>query len=84
MNKWEFEIRKRAEKFILSQSPRQQDRIFDAIYKLPYEGDIKHMAGEKSYAYRLRVGKYRILFERHDEKLVILVVDAGNRGDIYK
>lgn len=34
--------------------------------------------------YRLRVGDFRILFEKNDKELIIVVIDAGNRGQIYK
>ena len=34
--------------------------------------------------YRLRIWKYRVLFEKQDDKLVILLLDLGSRGDIYK
>lgn len=82
--KYEIQISKQAQKFIKKQPLYQQNRIIEAIYCLPFEGDIKRMAGGKSYEYRLRVGDYRILYERHDETLLILVIRIGNRGDIYK
>lgn len=34
--------------------------------------------------YRYRVGNYRILAEINNNELVILIVDIGNRKDIYK
>ena len=34
--------------------------------------------------YRLRVGKYRAVFERNDGELIILVIDIDSRGEIYK
>lgn len=44
--------------------------------------DVKHLQGRDGY--RLRVGQWRALFHRDDEERVILVVDAGPRGDFYK
>ena len=82
--KYSIEISKQAKKFIAKQQPRQQERLIEAIYRLPFEGDIKRMVGGEPYDYRLRVGDYRILFERHDDRLVVVVINVGNRGDVYK
>jgi len=34
--------------------------------------------------YRLRVGDWRVIFERHDDVLLILVLAIGSRGGIYQ
>jgi mRNA interferase RelE/StbE len=33
--------------------------------------------------YRLRVGDWRVIYELQDERLIMLVLDMGARGDIY-
>jgi len=45
--------------------------------------DVIKIAGY-DHMYRLRIGKYRALFNVKDEKLLIIVVDIDSRGDIYK
>lgn len=35
-------------------------------------------------AYRLRVGDWRVVYELKDDRLVLLVVKAGPRGDVYR
>lgn len=41
------------------------------------------MLGYDDY-FRLRVGDYRVIYTIDNGKLVICVIDIGNRGDIYK
>ncbi len=45
--------------------------------------DIKKLKWYEN-KYRLRVWKYRILFEKYEDKLVILVIDIWSRWDVYK
>ena len=83
---YEYNIRKKAIKFIKKQNKDQQERILKAIYALPIIGDIKKMSGE-AMLYRLRVGDYRILFEMYPKTNTITLIDitdADNRGQIYK
>lgn len=80
-NLYNIELLKNVEKFIRKQSKDVQQRIIMAIYKLP-EGDVKKLKGFANY-YRLRVGDIRIIFEKEDDKLKIIVIDIGNRGQIY-
>ena len=53
----------------------------DGLKKIPPEGDIKALQGKENL-YRLRVGKYRIIYTYIDNSLII--IDIGSRGDIYK
>jgi mRNA-degrading endonuclease RelE of RelBE toxin-antitoxin system len=56
--------------------------IMDAIDELPEKGDIRKMRGRViRNLYRLRVGRYRVLFLWEGETIKILDVDT--RGDIY-
>lgn len=76
-------IEKRARKFITKLPPADKSRILKAIANLPNGTDIKQVQGYSEYL-RLRVGDYRIIYTQDDDKLIICVVDTGNRGDIYK
>jgi len=80
---YEIEIKKDAAKFIRKQPKPQQARILAAIYKLPYEGDIKPLQGNPGLM-RLRVGDYRIVYSVDNGQLIVYVIDVGNRGQIYK
>lgn len=48
-----------------------------------FKYDIKIIKGHTN-TYRLRKGKFRAIFKVQDQKLILLVLDIGSRGDIYK
>ncbi len=81
--KYSIVIQKKAQKFIRKQSKPEQERLLKAIYKLPYEGDIKALKNNPELM-RLRVGSYRIIFSVNNDILTVFIIDAGNRGQIYK
>ena len=80
---YQIVIKKSAKKFIDKLPIHDKRRIVFAIQQLPNAGDIKKMQGLADY-YRLRVGDYRIICTVDHGELVVCVVAAGNRGDIYK
>ncbi len=47
------------------------------------KNNIKKLSGSKENYYRLRVGNYRVIFQRKDKALVILVIRIGHRREIY-
>lgn len=80
---------KSAIKYLKSLQPSQRSLILAAVEKLthhPAEGDIKPMSGYKDGRYRLRVGKYRVIYKYLNEYdiEILCVMDIGSRGDIYK
>ena len=76
-------IKKRAKKFIDKLSKNEKKRIVTAIEKLPYGADIKKVQGHEGLM-RIRIGDYRIIYTVDNGQLIVIVIDAGNRGDIYK
>lgn len=70
---------KQAAKFLMKQPAQVQRRIITAIQSLP-AGDVKKLKGVESY--RLRVGSFRIIFNKEGE--VILIGKIDNRGEVYK
>jgi mRNA interferase RelE/StbE len=70
------------EKKFATYDRKLQEKIFNAIQKLP-DGDVKRLTGNDiPPIFRLRVSKYRILFHCNDEEIQILKVDT--RGNVYK
>lgn len=76
-------IKKPAKKFIDGLPVNERRRIVEAIERLPDNGDITPLRGYQGLL-RLRVGSYRIIYTVDNGQLVICVVDAGNRGQIYR
>lgn len=75
----QIEYSKVAVKFLHKQNRQTQIRIISAIEKIP-QGDIKKLQGQQNF--RLRVGNYRILFNKNGT--IINIFDIDNRGQIYK
>jgi mRNA interferase RelE/StbE len=69
--------------YLASLDFKTKNRIVKGIDRLPYKGDMKRMKGKKiNNIFRLRVGKYRIIYQ--SEKEQVKIIDIDTRGDIYK
>ena len=75
-------IKKKAKKFIDGLPMNERKRIVSAIERLPDGEDIKKLKGHDNFL-RLRVGNYRIIYTVDNGDLMVYVIDAGNRGQIY-
>ena len=63
-------------------SKKLRDRIRLLATEPRHNGSIK-MAGYEN-THRSRVGKYRIVYEIYDKKVLIVVVNIDHRKDIYR
>ena len=70
---------KQSIKFLNKQDKPTKLRIVNAINALPL-GDVKKLQGKPLY--RLRVGDYRVIFNKTGDILFIEKID--NRGQVYK
>ena len=61
---------------------RIKNIIDDLADNLP-DPTITKMKGNNTF-HRIRTGDYRIIYEIHEDHLVILVVKVGHRKDVYK
>jgi len=61
---------------------RIKKKIDELASDLPSSNTTK-MKGDNPF-HKIRSGDYRIIYEIHDDRLVILVVKVGHRKDVYK
>ncbi len=59
-------------------------RKIDQLAAAPYapNNNVTRLKGERGY--RLRVGDWRVLYEIHDDVLVIEIIKIGPRGGLYR
>jgi len=70
--------------------------IYDALYlfiknfssdyeiSLMSSGKIKKLQGQKEELYRLKLRTYRVIYKKHDDKLIILVLHVTTREGAYR
>lgn len=89
MNEVVIRYSKDAIKFLSKLDKKSVMRIKNAVVGLtnvPPIGDIKIMQGYSDGRKRLRVGSWRVIYRNEIDGTVeiIMVINIGNRGDIYK
>jgi mRNA interferase RelE/StbE len=86
---WKIEIKPTAEKYYLRLGKRNRQRVKEALAQLRDSDDpllhpnIRALTGRLRGDYRLRVGKWRILFTPDKENKMIYVYAILPRGDAY-
>ncbi len=87
--KYRVLYKKVAEKFLLS-NKKEGLKFYKAFQELTESNenvkkyDIKKYRCSNDYTYRLRIGSYKAVFEVHQDKVIIIVIYIGSRGDVYK
>jgi mRNA interferase RelE/StbE len=84
---YRIEYRRDAARYLERMAPKERARVLAAIEELAEGPDSRNLDVKKLRnrpGHRLRVGKHRVLYERVDELLLILVVAVRPRGEGYK
>jgi mRNA interferase RelE/StbE len=58
-------------------------RAIDALADNPRPPGASAMQGDAGVL-RIRVGEYRVVYEVRDQEVVVIVVMAGHRRDVYR
>ena len=87
MDMYQLQYRRQARNYLARLPLKIKARIIDKLQELKENPDtptldVDKLKGEP--AYRLRIGQYRIIYRRLDDKLIIEVIKIRPRGDIYK
>ena len=80
-----IDILRSAQKQIAGIDRQDHPRILSAIRQLadnPRPPGATKLSGRP--AWRIRVGPYRIIYEIHDDSLLVLVLTIGHRGAVYR
>ncbi|TCT22680.1 type II toxin-antitoxin system RelE family toxin [Thiobaca trueperi] len=78
-------IEKRAQRSLAQIAAQDRERISAAVRRLadePRPQGAKKLSGRNGW--RIRVGVYRVLYEIHEGRLLIVVIDIGHRREIYR
>ena len=82
---WQIEYTGTAQKFIKLLDNKDKDRIMKSVESLQMNPDLgKQLVGPLKGLRSLRVGRYRIIYKKEINELIILVVAIGHRKNIYK
>lgn len=84
-----IEYAKKAAKYIESLDKPTKQRIkvgIEGLTENPPKGDIKILQGYSDGRKRLRIGKYRIIYNYGNNKEIdiLYIMNVDSRGDIYK
>ncbi len=83
---YEILFSKKAAKFVSNLPPGYKNKlkeILSALKENPYSYPYKKIRGETNL-YRIRIGKYRILYEINKDKNQIIILKIDKRERVYE
>ena len=86
MASYEIEISRTAERQLRKLAEEDQLRVARAVLALTEEPRPRASRKLTGYddVFRIRVGRFRVLYSMSDARLVILVLKIGYRRDVYR
>ena len=86
MASYEIEISRTAERQLKKLAEEDQLRVVRAVLALTEEPRPRGSRKLTGYddVFRIRVGRFRVLYSVSDARLVILVLKIGHRRDVYR
>lgn len=83
---YHLDLSRRAAKALDNLDKPQRRRVLAVIDRLAEDprppGCTK--LSDRDDEWRVRAGDYRVVYEIHDDRLLVLVVDVGHRSKIYR
>jgi len=86
VEKYRVELTASAEKALHRLSPQALPKILQAIQTLainPFPQGCRKLTGQQDI-YRIRVQVYRIIYEVHEDVVLVKVLKIGHRKDVYR
>ncbi|TYS40758.1 type II toxin-antitoxin system RelE family toxin [Bacillus infantis] len=88
MARYTIKLSKPAAKYYQKLPPKLKSKVKEVINQLgenPYAiPNVKPLEGSNHDDYRIRIGSLRLLYRIQNDRLIIIILDLGPRGDIYK
>jgi mRNA interferase RelE/StbE len=86
MASYRLEITASAERALVGLPKADRVRVVGAIEELarvPRPSGCRKLKGQQD-VYRIRVGRYRVIYAVEDRSIVVVVLRLGHRRDVYR
>jgi len=78
-------IEKQVTKDLQNINKHDKEKILKSIYLLasnPHPAASMKLVNRAQY--RLRIGRYRVIYEIHNNELLVIVIKVGHRKNVYE
>lgn len=84
---FEIYLHSKAHKYLRNLDKKTRDGILNKVRGLandPFPSDTKRVVGRKEKVFRLRMGKYRILYVVYLELNTVVIINIDIRSRVYR